>query len=135
MNISQIPNLRVEDFSSEQSWIGRLFVILNPFIQSVNQVVNGQIDYNSNIAAVTRSFTVTTTFAPINFQWTFGGMPASLDVIKATKSGSQTPTILAAAWSYDIASKTVTITRMVELLPTGVAELTGSYQFNIRVTV
>ncbi len=135
MNISQIPNLRVEDFPSEQSWISRLFVILNPFIQSVNQVVNGQIDYSTNIAAVTRSYTVNTTFAPISFQWPSVVQPAALDVIKASKSGAQTPTILAAAWSYDIASKTVTVTRMVELLPTGVAELTGSYQFTIRVTV
>lgn len=138
MRLNQNPNLRVEDFSSEQTWIGRLFIQLNPFIQSLNQIVNGNLDFLTNIKSVTRTFVLSFqgTFIPISFLWTFtDDNPNDLTIIRATKTSAQTPTILLPAWSYDIASNTITISRLTEVNASSVSAVSGDYQFTVRVSV
>lgn len=135
MKINQVPNFRVEDFPSEQSWIGRMFIQLNPLIQSINQILDENIDFSTNIKAVTRDYSITT-FQPFNFTWGFPGFtPVDLRVIQANKGSTQTPTILQAAWSYNSTTQLISVTRMVEITESAVAQLSGSYQFKVRVTV
>ncbi len=135
MKLNQVPNFRVEDFQSEQSWIGRLFVQLNPFVQSVNQVIDRNIDYSFNIKSLTREFDITS-FAEFSFTWPYPeSAPIDLRVTKALKGTSLEPTILNAAWSYDASNQLITISRMVEVNATTVSELSGRYQFTIRATV
>lgn len=135
MQFTQVPNLRVEDFDSEKTWIGRLFIQLNPFIQSVNQMFNQNIDFTNNIKSMSRDFTIST-FQPLSFTWSYQGTtPIDLRVVKATKGSSQTPTILQAAWSYSATTNTITVNRIVELTDTAVITLSGQYNFTIRVTV
>lgn len=136
MRLSQVPNLRVEDFASEQSWIGRLFVQLNPFIQSVNQVFLNNVDYATNIKSVTKDFVVNA-FQPFSFQWPFPEtIPNDLRVIKAFRGTSQTPTILLASWDFNTTTSVVSVSRIVEVTESlTIAELDARYQFSIRVTV
>lgn len=134
MKLNQLPNFRVEDFASEQSWIGKLFVQLNPFVQAVNNVLDNNVDFSSNIKSIARQYTIFS-FQPFNFQWTYDTEPGDLRVTKAAKGTQLTPTILLPAWSYDATEKLIQVTQMLEVSASGVAELSGRYQFTIRVTV
>lgn len=135
MKLTQVPNFRVEDFSSEQSWIGRLFIQLNPFIQTINQIFDQNIDYSTNIKSVSKSYTITS-FQAFNFTWPFSGTtPIDLRIVKASKGSTQDATILQAAWSFDSTNNLITISRLVEITDSAVVQISGQYQFTIRVTV
>jgi hypothetical protein len=134
MKLNQLPNFRVEDFPSENSWIGKLFVQLNPFIQAINQVLDNHLDFTSNIPSVIRQYTITE-FQAFSFQWPHDTEPVDLRVTKALKGSQQTPTILLAAWSYDGANSLVRVSQMVEVSSSGVSALSGRYQFWIRASV
>jgi hypothetical protein len=135
MKLNQLPNFRVEDFQSEQSWIGKLFTQLNPFIQTVNQVFDNNLDFSTNIKSVTVPYTIAS-FQPFNLQWPYpNNTPADLRVIQAAKGSALTPCILLAAWSYDSTKYAITVNNMVEVSGSGVAPLSGSYKFTIRVMI
>lgn len=136
MKLNQIPNFRAEDYPSEQSWISRLFVSLNPFIQSVNQVFDQNVDYSTNIKTVTKSYDILT-FQPFSFQWAYSdATPVELTIVKALKGSQLTPTVLFAAWAYDPSTLTISVSRMAEITSTpAIAALSGRYQFTIRVSV
>lgn len=133
--LNQNPNLRVEDFPSEQSWINKLFVQLNPFIQGVSNVFDKNIDFSTNIKSISRDYDITS-FQEFGFLWTFtDSIPIDVRVVKAMKGTQQTPTILLLAWKYNPTNKQITITNVVEVNGTSVIELSGRYQFTIRATV
>lgn len=135
MKMSQVPNLRVEDFPTEKDWIGRLFIVLNAMIQNLNQILDQNIEFESNIRSLTRTYEITT-FQPFRFTWLYPqNPPVSLSVIQASSGSQQTPTILMAAWEYDATQSLVSVTRMVELGATSVSELSGRYKFTIRASV
>lgn len=135
MKLNQNINLRIEDFQSEQSWIGRLFSQLNPFITTVNQVFDSNIDFATNIKSVTRDYTVTA-FQAFDLQWPFKeAPPLDVRVVKATKGSQLTPTVLLTAWSYDSANAVIRITDMSEASSQGIAALSGRYTFTIRATI
>lgn len=136
MRLSGVPNLRVEDFpADQQSWLSRLFIQLNPFFQSLNQVMSQNLDFSTNIMAVTKDYDQTiTTFQPFSFQWTFTNVkPNDLRCIKALKDS--TPTLLLAAWKFDSSTKAITVTDMREVSGTQVSALSGHYQFTIRAMI
>lgn len=133
--LNQLPNLRVEDFPEQQGWINRLFVQLNPFIQGVSNLFNNNIDFLTNLKSISKDYTITS-FQQFSFLWTFtDSVPVDVRVVKATKGTQQTPTILLLAWDYDATTKSVTISRIVEVNSNSVSELSGRYQFTIRATV
>ncbi len=135
MKLNQLPNFRVEDFDSEKSWIGKFFTQLNPFVQSVNQVLDQNVDYATNIKSVTRSYTITQ-FLPFSFQWPFKDQaPVDLRVTQASKGTQLTPTILLAAWEYDASQLLVSVTRMSEVNAASLSGLTGRYVFTVRASV
>jgi hypothetical protein len=135
MKLSQVPNFRVEDFQSEQSWIGRLFINLNPFIQAVNQVFENNVDFSTNIKSVTKDYDITS-FQEFSFSWPFANVtPVDLRIVKAAKGTSLTPAILLAAWEYSATNSTISVTQMVEVTSSGSQALSGRYQFSVRVTV
>lgn len=135
MKLTQVPNLRVEDFPSEQEWIGRLFIQLNPFIQSLNQIFLNNIEFSNNIKSVTREYSISS-FQEFSFQWPYkDAAPVDVRVVKGFKGSTLTPTILLAAWDYSASTSQITISRMVEVNSTSVSELSGQYKFSIRATV
>lgn len=135
MRLNQLPKLRAEDFPTEQqSWIGRLFTNLNPFIEAVNYVINGQIDFQDNISSVTKSYTIST-FQQFNILWPFIPPPQSLQIVKALKGSNLDGVILLPAWSYDATNKSILVSNILEVTSSGIFVLNGSYQFTVRVTV
>lgn len=125
----------MEDYPSESTWIGKLFVPLNPFIQSVNNITDNNIDFQTNIKSVTREYSITS-FQPFSFTWPFReNQPVDLRVVKANRGSSQSPTILVAAWSYSSTNTTISVSEILELRENAVSALSGAYQFTIRVTV
>ncbi len=136
MKLTQVPNLRIEDFPVEQqSWLGQLFIQLNPFIQTINQIFDKNIEYTTNIKSVSKDYTITS-FAPFSFTWPYSDVtPISLSIVKALKGTGNTPTILLAAWSFDATNLSINVARMAEVNDASVSSLSGRYQFTIRVTV
>jgi hypothetical protein len=137
MKLNQLPNFRVEDFPGQQSWIGKLFVQLNPFVQAVNQVFDRNINYSDNVKSIVRTYTQNiTAFQQFDFEWPFSDeLPAQLCVTSAYKGTTLTPVILLVAWKYDATNKLIQVTRMIEVTDSGIAALSGRYQYTIRVTV
>jgi hypothetical protein len=74
MKLNQLPNFRVEDFPSQQSWIGKFFTQINPFIQAINQVLDLNIEFGTNIKAVTKEYTITS-FQSFGLQWPYKNNP------------------------------------------------------------
>lgn len=135
MNLTQIPNLRVEDFPSEQSWIGKLFSQLNPFLQSLNQVLDSNIDFTTNIRAVTKDYSITQ-FQSFKLAWPFkSNPPVEVRVAKASQGASLLPTVLFPAWSYNAGDATITIHQIYEMSKNGFAAASGQYTFTLRATV
>ncbi len=134
MKLNQLPNLRVEDFPTEQTWIGRLFTQLNPYIQAVSQLFDQNIDFFTNIKSISKDYTVTS-FQEFSFQWPYKEVPNDLRITKATKTTQATPTILLPSWSYDSTQQSITVTNILEITSSGVFVLSGRYQFTIRANV
>jgi hypothetical protein len=134
--LNQPTNLRAEDYPSQTDWIGRLFAVLNPFIQSVQTVFDSNVDFSTNIRSVSKDYDLTQITFPLTFQWPYPQYkPNSLIVCSATKSTSAT--CLVPAWSYDASSSQVSIAYLTEISSSGVSAMVqGSrYKFTIRVTV
>lgn len=135
MKLTQLPNLRVEDFPTEMNWINRLFIQLNPFNRLIYQILDNNIDFITNIKAVTKEYNISS-FQAFNFLWPFKDAdPNDLRIIKALKGVQQTPTILLPAWSYDKTNRLINITNILEINETYIASLSGEYKFTIRATI
>lgn len=134
--LNQPTTLRAEDFSDQSEWIARLFNILNPFIRSVQQVFDSNIDFSTNIRSVTRSFDVTSIQLPIRFSWPFTEARPAVLVIGSATAGTDA-TILLPAWTYDSSANELVISRIAEITATGIrTPIAGTnYKFSIRVTV
>ncbi len=128
------PSLRQEDYPKDTlSTTGKLFGALNPFFSAVTDLINGQIDYVNNIAAVTKTYSFSNVIVPINIQWPFNVPPLDLRITKAL-AGS-TPTILIPAWSFDVSTNTIAVTKILEAPSMSVPVSGVLYQFTIRATV
>lgn len=135
MKLNQNPNLRVEDFQSEQSWIGRLFTQLNPFISAVNQVFDSNIDFSTNIKSITKEYTISS-FQAFDLQWPYkDSPPIDVRVTKAAKGSQLTPTVLLIAWSYDATQAVISISEMSEVTGAGITSASGRYAFTLRATL
>lgn len=138
--LGTVPNFRVEDYPGDSEWISnatKMFILLNGFVQGVNNILDSNVDFFSNIRSVSSNYTMTT-FTQVSFQWPFFTQvqPRQVDVIQAVKGNAQTPTILFCAWSYNSATGSITISKVLEMSETGVGALDGStYKFTIRATV
>lgn len=135
MKLNQVPNLRVEDFPTQKEWIGKLFILLNSFIQAVNQVLSTQVDFTANIRSVSKTYSITS-FQSFSFQWPYKDTPpVTLQVISSTKGSDKAATLLFAAWSYDSSETAITVSRISEMNASSVSELSGTYDFTIRATI
>ncbi len=128
---------RTEDYPSEQKWIPKFFTQLQPFLTSVATIINGNIDFATNIRSVTQNYNLNiVSFQPFSFQWGYKDVvPNQVQVIQASKGTGQTPCVLLCAWSYSFSTGAITINSMVEVSTTGVSALSGKYLFNVRATV
>ena len=134
--LNQPTNLRSEDYPTQTEWIGRMFTVLNPFIRSVENIFDSNIDFSTNIRSITRDFDTSTVQFPIVFSWPFTqAKPVSLSVSGASKNS--TPICLVAAWSFDSSTNEISVSYLTEISASGVVAIAqGSrYKFTIRATV
>lgn len=135
MKLNQLPNLRTEDFPSEQKWISKLFVQLNPFIQAVNQVINQNLNFGDNLKSVSQTYTITS-FQAFSIAWPYADEnPKDVRITTALKGTQKDATILLLAWKFNSTTRGVDISRIVEVLDSGIFSLNGTYEFTVRVTV
>lgn len=136
MKLNQTPNFRVEDFTSQQDWIGKLFIQLNPFIQNLSQIFDQNIDYASNIKSATQTFNIKEfTSTGFGMQWPYADAPVDVRVVSAFRGDNKTPTVLVCAWSYNASKNTITISNLIEIGSTSNTVANGTYSFTIRATV
>lgn len=134
--LNQPTNLRNEDYPDQTAWIGRLFGVLNPFIQSVQSVFDNNIDYSTNIRSVTKDFDTSALTFPITFQWPFPQVkPQALTVLTAT-SGTAAIALIP-AWSYDSSSSQISVAYLTAVSASGVSAIVQGtrYKFSLRATV
>lgn len=106
--IIPLSTLRVEDFDSEQrSWLPRLFTPLNLFFTSVSGVLNGQIQFGSNIASQDQVFSFTYSGNPQLFTWNISMDPAVLWVGQAYESG--TLILVSPLWQFNASSRIISV--------------------------
>lgn len=135
MKLISKPSLRLEEFTGQADWIGKLFSQLNPFFQSVNQILNGNITFQDNIQSVDANYDIKK-FAAFSILWPHNGSnPANLQVMKAYNMESDSPTILVASWNYDASKRSINVKNMLEVKATGNQELNTRFKFSIRVTI
>lgn len=137
MKINQSPNLRVEDYPTQAEWIGKFFTSINSFITNVTEVINGQIDFASNISTITKVYNVDG-FVPFDLLWNFSSPPVSVSIVQAKGGTNLTATILLCSWTYNFSTKIISISRISEITPTGLVELdskSGKYQFTLRASI
>jgi hypothetical protein len=129
------PSLRMEDYPKElASGFSSLFRTLTPYFSSITSSINGSIDFVDNIAAVTKSYDMTNVQFPINIQWPFAGNPPKdLRVMKA--SAANVATILIPAWSFDVSTNIIAITKILEAPGMALPVVGVRYQFSVRATI
>lgn len=135
MFIRNEPSLRMEDYPKElASGFASLFRTLTPYFASLTSTINGSVDFTDNIAAVTKSYDMTNVQFPINIQWTFTGKsPVDLRVTKA--SAANVATILIPAWSFDVSTNIISITKLLEAPAMALPAIGTRYQFTVRATI
>ena len=129
------PSLRMEDYPKELAGgFSSLFRTLTPFFTSLTAAVNGSIDFVDNISAVTKSYDMTNVQFPVNIQWPFSGKsPVDLRITMASKAN--VATILIPAWSFDVSTNIISITKILELPGMSAPTVGTRYQFTVRATI
>lgn len=77
--MAQLPKIRrflKEDFADQSDWIGKLFMPLNQFLDSVYRALNRGITINENIAGQIRVNLTVTQGRPVRFSYSAPGRPA-----------------------------------------------------------
>ncbi len=135
MKLSQFINLRAEDYPGFKEG-PRLFSVLNPLFVQLRQIFDGNVEFESNIKSILKSFNSTGVTLPVTFAWPYPLVtPQILQITQATVNG--TPAILLPAWSYDSSTYQISITSLVQITTSGTFGVSSSsvYKFNVRVSV
>jgi hypothetical protein len=136
VKLNQTTNLRVEDYPDQAKWIGRLYIVLNSFFSNIDQILDSNIDFSTNIRSITKDFNTTTLTYPIKFAWPHEAYPPiDLQVCKAMADG--TAIALIPAWDYNASTKEISVSALTQVSSSGASATTigPRYKFTIRVTV
>jgi hypothetical protein len=121
--LPQVKRLNVEDFSSQQSWIGKLFLVLNTFMDGVTNALNNSLTLGANTTSQISSLTVNaipSVSTPLKPAWKGKTSPSGVIVIQCIPTNlsfvAQTsPTGI--QWIYD-AKNGLQITNLIGVTPT-----------------
>lgn len=102
MRLPSLKNLKVEDFNSQKSWIGKLLSPLNQFMIQVYTALNGNLEFGVNVKGQVKTLTIDTDTVsyPVRFQTTFNTKPQGLWIINV-RDLSGNPTTLTNAVFVD----------------------------------
>lgn len=138
MLINSNLQLRSEDFPSEQSWISKLLLPLNSFLQSATIAINGNLVYGDNLPCqtITLSFVYgSSADFPKKIAWSVGqssgnsqlSPPVELRVCSATESGTAIAVVM--AWSYSNGS--ISISQISKVTTSGITALVVGKTYKI----
>jgi hypothetical protein len=138
MQLPPIRRLTVQDYVSQQGWIGPLLQNLNNFSDAVYNIFNKNIDLNNNSTGAISSVTITavpTPNSPVNIAWAKTGTPSAVLIgniqqrnlsknNSLTQSGAVLSTAVSIEWQYVQGTvahpgNKVSITNLVGVVPTG----------------
>lgn len=102
--------LTLEDFRDGPAWLGRLFQVLNDFMQQTSAVLTNNVAFGENILA--RSFTATLNtpadyatggFAPIRFSWPGSTFPNAVLITNVSRLDGAvfTGSVGTPTWSFN----------------------------------
>ena len=121
--LPQIKRLNVEDFASQQSWIGKLFLILNTFMEATVNALNHGISIEANTTSQISTLTavaIPTPSAPLKPAWRGKYAPSGVLLIGAipTNYSYVAQTVpCGIQWLYD-AKNGLQITNLIGVTPT-----------------
>jgi hypothetical protein len=105
-----LRQLLTEDYKDAPQWMGRLFQVLNQFMEQVTQLFNQNLTFGDNIKSrsFTTSFTTsatysTGTFETLKFSWDGSNLPQAVLLTRVVKSDTGTGLTTASAvtnWVY-----------------------------------
>jgi len=106
--ITQSSTLRVEDFDSEQrKWLPRLFAPINLFITSVTNVINGRIEFGTNIPSQDALLSFTYGSSAQRFTWGSNLTPRVLWVGQSFEGNDNIA--LVPQWTYDASTGMISV--------------------------
>lgn len=119
--LPQLKRLVVDDFQDQKSWISKLFLVVNPFMESMVGCLNQAITVRENMAADILSVTfssVPTPSAPLIVGWKQRSIPISIHVGKCVRLDGASFTATAAIgiqWAWT--EKGLAITNLLGVVP------------------
>lgn len=109
MKIPKMPRFLVEDFPSQQAWIGELLNPLNNAFEQINQALNKSLTIADNLDAETQEITFTGS-ETVSFKVSTKNRPKGVIVSNfVTVSGTAPTAAVQPVWSYNSTDRTVTI--------------------------
>ena len=93
MKVQANQLLKEEQFPEQKTWIGPMFYLINRFINTTLQAINGGLEIGENIEGRAHIFEFTfqsssATF-PIEFFWPLKKRPSAFNVVHAFEDGSE----------------------------------------------
>ena len=139
--IKSKTTLTIEQFPEQKDWIGRLFYVVNGFIQDAIAQINGNLVFGENITGYENEwefeYVDDATSLPLEFKWKGSQQPKALYLVYAYESTPTTvgaPVALGVGWIYTAEGK-VAITSVVKLTTSGATALVAGQRYRIRVRV
>lgn len=126
--IPQVRRLQIEDFQSQKSWISKLFLPLNVFMESVATALNQNLTLKDNMAADIKTVTfssVPTAAAPAPVAWTLKVAPVAIFVGQVARLDGTAFTVSADVgiqWTFG--QNGLQIINLVGIIPTSSAQYT-----------
>ena len=131
--IPQIKRLVLEDFPEQKSWIARLFLPLNTFMESVVTAFNKNLTIAGNMAGDIKVVTLSSSpsaTAPFLVPWSLSASPKSIHIGKVErvdKAAFVLSVAPAIQWRYD--SYGLAITNLLGVVPT------SAVQYNLTLVI
>lgn len=129
--IPPLTTLKVEDFEADQrKWLPRLFTPLNAFLTAASNVINGRIEFGSNIPAQDVALKFTHNGSAQRFRWTTPALSPKVLWVGQAWEGTEGIAVVP-VWQYDASTQTVS----VEFLKLPSSELTVGVEYQIFLRV
>lgn len=135
--------LIVEDFPDQKDWIGDLFVVINDFITKVSSILNGNVEFSTNVIGVEKEldFVYVSDVAslPQKIKWDLSVRPRAFYMVAAYEgqpkiANSFKPVTLCANYILNEKNE-IEVNGMVKLSPSGVSSLVPQKRYKILIRI
>lgn len=141
--INATRKLIVEDFPDQKDWIGDLFVVVNDFITKAVSIINGNVEFASNIIGAEKEldfvYVSDAASLPQRIKWELNLKPRAFYLVSAYEgepkiANSFKPVTLCANYILNEKNE-VEVSGIVKLTSTGVSSLTAQKRYKILIRI